>query len=66
MGHMTLADRRKALGLSQTELAIKMGVSQAAVSRSENADTSDLRYALALEAVEARARPAAATAAQAA
>lgn len=52
---MTLAERRKALGLSQAELAEKMGVSQAAVSRCENANSSDRRYALALEALEFRA-----------
>ena len=51
---ITLAERRKALGLSQSELAAEMGVSQAAVSRSENSNTSDRRYALALEALELR------------
>jgi transcriptional regulator with XRE-family HTH domain len=55
MAHRTLADRRKELGLSQTDLATKLGISQAAVSRAENEDRSDKRYALALEALELRA-----------
>jgi transcriptional regulator with XRE-family HTH domain len=50
----TLSDRRRALGLSQTELASLLGISQAAVSRAENSNSADLRYALALEALERR------------
>lgn len=50
----TLKERRKALNLSQEELAAELGVSQAAVSRCENANSSDKRYALALEALELR------------
>lgn len=52
----TLAARRAALGLSQAALAEKMGISQAAVSRCENEDRSDKRYALALEALELRSQ----------
>ena len=56
MTHPTLSDRRKAIGLSQTELAAQMGISQAAVSRAENENRSDRRYELALEALETRAK----------
>lgn len=56
MAHTSLQERRKRLGLSQAELASELGVSQAAVSRCENADSADRRYALALEALELRKR----------
>ena len=56
MTHHTLSDRRKAIGLSQTDLATRMGISQAAVSRAENENRSDRRYELALEALETRAK----------
>ncbi|MBI0474243.1 helix-turn-helix domain-containing protein [Sphingomonas sp. MA1305] len=56
MAHRSLAERRRTLGLSQTELAARLGISQAAVSRAENEDRSDKRYALALEALELRAQ----------
>lgn len=55
MAHRSLADRRRDLGLSQTDLAGKLGISQAAVSRAENEDRSDKRYELSLEALELRA-----------
>lgn len=54
MTDIPLVERRKALGLSQSELATVLGVSQAAVSRSENSNSSDKRYELALEALELR------------
>lgn len=50
----TLAERRKAMGLSQAELAGILSVTQATVSRNENAVQPDARYVLALEAIEAR------------
>ena len=48
-----LADRRRALGLSQTEVAARMGTSQSAVARIENGASDVLlstvdRYATAL------------------
>lgn len=54
MAHRSLADRRRDLGLSQTDLAALLGISQAAVSRAENDDRSDKRYSLSLEALELR------------
>jgi transcriptional regulator with XRE-family HTH domain len=50
----TLAERRKAMGLSQAELANILSVTQATVSRNETASDPDARYVLALEAIEAR------------
>lgn len=49
-----LAKRRKALGLSQAELAQMLGMTQASVSRNETADKPDMRFVLALEAIELR------------
>lgn len=51
-----LAHRRKALGLSQSQLADMLGMTQASVSRNETAPAPDLRFVLALEAIEARHR----------
>jgi len=56
MVHVTLVERRKKLGLSQAALALELGISQAAVSRAENEDRSDKRYALSLEALELRGK----------
>jgi transcriptional regulator with XRE-family HTH domain len=50
--HTALAKRRKALGLSQVELAQMLGMTQASVSRNETADKPDMRFVLALEAIE--------------
>lgn len=47
-----LAKRRKALGLSQAELAQMLGMTQASVSRNETAAKPDMRFVLALEAIE--------------
>lgn len=49
-----LVARRKALRLSQSQLAELLGVTQATVSRNETATAPDLRYCLALEAIEMR------------
>jgi transcriptional regulator with XRE-family HTH domain len=54
-----LAERRKALGLSQAQLADLLGVNQATVSRNENAAEPDMRFCLALEALELRRKAAA-------
>ena len=51
---LSLAQRRKAIGLSQAELAQILGMTQASVSRNETADKPDLRFVLALEAIELR------------
>lgn len=50
----SLADRRKAIGLSQEQLALLLGVNQATVSRNENADSPDRRYVLSLDALTMR------------
>lgn len=50
----SLADRRKALELSQEQLALLLGVNQATVSRNENAEQPDRRYALSIEALAMR------------
>lgn len=50
----SLADRRKAIGLSQEQLAFLLGVNQATVSRNENATAPDRRYILSLDALSAR------------
>ena len=50
-----LCRRRKAMGLSQGQLAALLGVTQATVSRNENATLIDRRFALALDALSARA-----------
>lgn len=47
-----LAKRRTSLGLSQAELAERLGVNQATVSRAENSDEPDRRFVLALTALE--------------
>lgn len=51
----TLAARRKALGLSQAQLAEEFGITQGSVSRNETAAEPERRFVLALEALEARA-----------
>lgn len=51
-----LARRRKALKLSQAELADMLGISQPEVSRSERDPEPDKRFVLALEAIEHRVR----------
>lgn len=50
----SLAERRKALDLSQEQLALLLGVNQATVSRNENAVDPDKRYALSLDALTMR------------
>jgi transcriptional regulator with XRE-family HTH domain len=52
--HAPLAIRRKALGLSQAQLAAMLGLTQATISRNEKAEIPDRRFVLALEAIEAR------------
>jgi predicted transcriptional regulator len=47
----TLAERRKALGLSQEQLAALLGVTQGTVSRNETAADPDRRYVLSLDAL---------------
>lgn len=51
-----IASRRKALGLSQAELAEKLGLHQSTISRFERGELAlDARTMLALEALSARA-----------
>ncbi len=50
----SLADKRRALGLTQADLAALLGVRQSTVSRNENAETPDKRYVLSLEALAVR------------
>lgn len=50
----SLAARRKALGLSQEQLAALLGVTQGTVSRNETAAAPDKRYSLALDGLAAR------------
>lgn len=53
---MDIATTRKALGLSQSELAAKLGVNQATISRMERGELKpNTRTILALEALLARA-----------
>jgi transcriptional regulator with XRE-family HTH domain len=47
-----LAERRRRLNLSQAELARRLGVTQATISRAETAPRPDIRYSLALRALE--------------
>lgn len=49
-----LVDRRKALGLSQDQLAALLGVTQGTVSRNETAERPDRRYVLSLDALSVR------------
>mgnify|MGYP001600102819 CR=1 FL=1 len=51
---ITLADKRKALGLTQEELAGLLGVTQGTVSRNETAPDPDRRYVFSLDALAAR------------
>jgi transcriptional regulator with XRE-family HTH domain len=51
---LSLAERRRALGLSQEQLAALLGVTQGTVSRNENAADPDRRYALSLDALAMR------------
>lgn len=53
--HTPLSQRRKALGLSQAQLADMLGLTQATISRNEKAVIPDRRFVLALEAIEGRA-----------
>lgn len=46
--------RRKLLGLTQAQIAAILKVDQTTISRVENADEPDPRYALALEAIAAQ------------
>lgn len=50
----TPADKRRTLGLTQTQLAELLGVKQSTVSRNENAAEPDRRYVLSLEALAVR------------
>ncbi len=50
----TLADKRRALNLSQAELAKLLAVDQSTVSRNETAPKPDRRYVLALDALAVR------------
>lgn len=50
----TLADRRKAMALSQEQLASLLGVTQGTVSRNETAADPDRRYVLSLDALAVR------------
>lgn len=49
-----IADRRKALGISQEQLATLLGITQGTVSRNETAADPDRRYLLSLDALAAR------------
>lgn len=51
---LDLAARRKALGISQEQLAWLLGVTQGTVSRNETAADPDRRYQLSLDALAAR------------
>lgn len=52
----SLAERRKALGLSQEQLALLLGVTQGSISRHENGSNArtDPMYALSLDALAMR------------
>lgn len=50
----TLAERRKAMGLSQEQLASLLGITQGTISRNETADDPDRRYILSLDALAVR------------
>lgn len=54
METVTLAGRRKALELSQEQLAHLLGITQGTVSRNETATEPDRRYALSLDALATR------------
>ena len=54
LGNPPLASRRKALGLSQEQLAAILGINQATVSRNETAADPDKRYILSLDALAVR------------
>ncbi len=55
---MDIEATRKALGLSQVDLAAKLGVNQATISRFENGDlTPNARTLLALEALVMKSKP---------
>jgi ribosome-binding protein aMBF1 (putative translation factor) len=60
MRHMSdIKSARRSLGLSQAELAAKLGVHQTTISRFETGDLPlDERTKLALDALTMRARPA--------
>lgn len=50
----TLAERRKAMGLSQEQLASLLGITQGTISRNETTNDPDKRYILSLDALAAR------------
>ena len=50
----TLAERRKAMGLSQEQLASLLGITQGTISRNETTDDPDKRYILSLDALAFR------------
>lgn len=50
----SLTARRKALGLSQEQLAALLGITQGTVSRNETAAEPDRRFVLSLDALAAR------------
>lgn len=52
---VTLAERRKALGLSRMKLAARLGLDQTTVWRYETRPDPPLWYVLAIEALECRA-----------
>lgn len=50
----SLTARRKALGLSQEQLAALLGITQGTVSRNETAAAPDRRFVLSLDALAMR------------